>query len=561
MTIFRRADRSIAKIQQHVSMDCAYVMGTGERFDAINQKNRSTNGRVVEKFTHQGDQTYLPVPFFFTEQGLGWYRVSDIPAEMSFSEVLTITQETQGNHLTRDVLFFGSPSSVLSSFLDFTGKPLLPPEWAFGIWMSANGWNSDAEVEAQLSELKRFNYPASVIVLEAWSDERTFYRWNGNGSWKDPAQTVSRLREQGLHVVLWQIPIIKHEWDGKSGEALDNDIREAIQKGYVIKSEDGSPYRITENWFRGSMMLDFTNSDAVAWWFSKRKYLLDMGVEGFKTDGGEFLFEKTARLHDGSTGLQAHNLYPNQYIGAYHAFLCENGINGVVFSRAGYVGAHTQPIHWAGDQLSEWCELQSQLRAGVSAGLSGVLFWSFDIGGFAGELPGAELYLRATAMGCFSPVMQWHAEPRNGQFLKTYSEDYINDRSPWNLARKLNDERVLTVACEYAQLRERLRPYLWGEAQHCVRARRPLMAHLCLDFPDDERAWGVEDEYMLGRRYLVAPVVIEGEYERSLYLPKGRWRHFFTGDCYEGNMEIRIPCPLEQIPVFERMDDVGEGPY
>jgi len=560
-TLFRRADHSIAKIQTRMSMACTYVMGTGERFDAVNQKHRSTNGRVVEKFTHQGDQTYLPVPFFFTEQGFGWYRVSDIPAEMHFDDLMTISQETEGSLLTRDILFFGSPASTVSAYLACTGKPVLPPEWAFGVWISANGWCNDAEVNAQLSALERYNYPATVLVLEAWSDERTFYRWNSDGSWKDPADTICRLREHGLHLVLWQIPIIKHEWNGKPGDVLEADIRDVVDMGYAVKSADGSPYRITENWFHHSMMLDFTNPDAVRWWFGKRKYLLDMGVEGFKTDGGEFLFEKTARLYDGSTGLKSHNLYPGQYIGAYHDFLRQNGVNGVIFSRAGYVGAQTQPIHWAGDQLSEWCELQSQLRAGITAGLSGVLFWGFDIGGFAGELPSVELYLRATAMGCFSPIMQWHTEPRNGQFHGTYSRDYNNDRSPWNLAEKLGDSRALEIACEYARLRERLRPYLWEEAQHCILSLRPMMAHLCLDFPEDTRAWEADGEYMLGRRYLVAPVVQEGESERMVYLPRGRWRHFFTGECFDGNNEIRVLSPLEEIPVFERIDDCGEGPY
>ncbi len=561
LTLYRRADGSIARIQTHIALICDYVLGTGERFDAVNQKNRFSNGRVVEKFTRQGEQSYLPMPFFFTEKGLGWYRDTAIPAAMQFGNLTTITQETEGARLTRDVLFFGAPSQVLSQYITATGQPVLPPEWAFGVWISANGWNSDAEVEAQLSALKRFGYPASVMVLEAWSDERTFYRWNDTSHWKDPAAMVAKLRENGLHLVLWQIPVIKHEWDGAPGEALTNDIREATEKGYVIKSADGSPYRITENWFHNSMLPDFTNPEAKRWWFDKRKHLLDMGVEGFKTDGGEFLFEKGAKLYDGSTGLAAHNLYPGQYIGAYHDFLRKNGINGVVFSRAGYVGAQTQPIHWAGDQLSEWSELLGQLRAGITAGLSGVLFWGFDIGGFAGELPGAQLYLRATAMACFSPVMQWHAEPRNGQFYGTYQKDYINDRSPWNLAEKLGDDRVVTIACEYARLRERLRPYLWEEAQYCAKHNRPMMAHLCLDFPDDKRAFAVDDEYMLGRRYLIAPIVNEGAPGRSVYLPSGIWRHYFTGETYDGARDIYVHCPLDMIPVFERRDALGEGPH
>lgn len=559
LTLYRRKDGSIAKIQSRMRLDCAYILGTGERFDAVNQKNRFSNGRVVEKFTHQGEQVYLPMPFFFTEKGLGWYRQSDIPAAMAFGNPFTITQQTQGPCLTKDVLFFGAPDVVLSKYMQATGKPVLPPEWAFGVWISANGWNCDAEVEVQLSALKRFGYPASVIVLEAWSDERTFYTWNDQSHWKDPAAMVAKLRENGLHLVLWQIPVIKHEWNGDPGEALTSDIQEAVTKGYVIKSADGSPYRITENWFHNSMLPDFTNPAAKRWWFDKRKHLLDMGVEGFKTDGGEFLFEKAAKLYDGTTGLAAHNLYPGQYVGAYHEFLRENGVNGVLFSRAGYVGAHTQPIHWAGDQVSEFSELQGQLRAGITAGLSGVLFWGFDIGGFAGPLPSAELYLRATAMACFCPIMQWHTEPRNGQFYGTYQKDYINDRSPWNLADKLGDRRVLDIACEFAKLRERLRPYLWEEAQICVSANRPLMAHLCLDFADDEKAFAVDDQYMLGRRYLVAPIVSEAAVGRHVYLPRGLWRHYFTGDVIQGGKEIYVDCPLDLIPVFERMDALGEG--
>ena len=550
-TLRRGAQGQVLQATLSFALHCQHILGTGERFDAVDQQGRGTNGRVVEKFTHQGEQSYLPIPFFLTERGLGWYRVSDAPAEMRFGSPAFIRQETFGETLTRDELFFGEPAAVLSAFIARTGEPVLPPEWAFGVWISANGWNTDAEVDEQLSALKRFRYPASVMVLEQWSDERTFYLWHPD-HWKDPAAMVQRVREAGLHLVLWQIPIIKYEWDGQPGEALTRDAQEALARGYVIRSADGSPYRITERWFHHSLLPDFTNPEAVRWWFDQRKPLLAMGVEGFKTDGGEFLFEKSARLHSGQTGLAAHNLYPAQYVGAYHTFLRDNGVNGVTFSRAGYVGAQTQPIHWAGDQASDWGELQAQLAAGLSAGLSGVLFWSFDIGGFAGPIPDAALYLRATAMACFCPVMQWHAEPRGGQFSGGLGESYNNDRSPWNLAQKLGDERVLTVACDFARQREALRPYLWQEAAHCVRARRPMMAHLCLDFPDDPRAFATADEYLLGRELLVAPLVHPGEDTRTVYLPAGEWEDFFTGERLQGPRELRVTCSVAQIPVYRR---------
>ncbi len=553
-TVRQTSDGRITRITQHGTLNVQYVWGTGERFDHVNQQGHASNGRVVEKFTQQGNQTYLPMPFFLTEQHLGWYCQSGLETAMSFGKDFTLSRDTVVDRLSRDVLFFGEPKALVSQFLACTGHPVLPPEWAFGVWISANGWNSDDEVDKQLLALREHNYPADVMVLEAWSDEMTFYRWNDPQHWKDPAQTVKRIRENGLHLLLWQIPIIKHEWNAEPNEWLRQDIEEAIQHKYCVCLADGTPYRITENWFHHSLLLDFTNPEAVKWWFEKRKYLLDMGVEGFKTDGGEFLFDTDARLHNGQTGKEAHNLYPAQYIGAYHDFLKQNGVDGLTFSRADYAGAQTRPAHWAGDQLSLWSELSSQLRAGITAGLSGVIFWGFDIGGFAGELPSAELYLRATAMGCFCPVMQWHAEPRNGQFYATHEDGFVNDRSPWNLAEKLGDECVLTLATGFAKLRQQLRGYLYEEAKHCVAAGRPLMAHLCIDFADDPAACACDDAYMLGRRLLVAPVTREGQAERKVYLPKGRWRHWFTHEEFAGRQELNMRVPLDQIAVFERLD-------
>ncbi len=544
----------ISSIEQVGQLHASHVWGTGERFHQVDLQGSESNGRVVEKFTQQDDQTYLPIPFYMTERGFGCFRDGSIPAEMHFSSPYTVRQRTQGEQLFRDEYFFGTPAHILSQFIRRTGQPVLPPDWAFGLWISANGWNCDAEVDAQLKALKQYDYPADVMVLEAWSDERTFYRWNDEQHWRDPADTVRRIRESGLHLVLWQIPIVKYEWDGEPGEALLQDEQEVIANRYCVMNADGTPYRITENWFHNSLIPDFTNPAAVKWWFGKRKPLLDMGVEGFKTDGGEFLFDSTAKLHSGQTGLEAHNLYPAQYVDAYHHFLHANGVNGVTFSRADFTGAHTRPIHWAGDQLSTWSELRAQLCAGISAGLSGVLFWSFDIGGFAGELPSVELYLRATAMGCFCPVMQWHAEPRSGQFYATHEDGFNNDRSPWNLAQKLNDERVLAIGTRFAKLRRDLKPYLIREAKHCTEAGRPLMAHLCLDFPEDEVACACTDQYMLGRKLLVAPIVNEGQTERMVYLPRGTWRNVFTGETHEGRSRLNVTCPLDEIAVFERRE-------
>jgi len=557
--LWRDCGGRVARVRMRGALNARYVLGTGERFDAVNQQGRGADGRGAEQFTRQGAETYLPVPFFLTERGFGWYREGAIPAEFCFGEEFSITQETEGTPFTVDHILLGTPGEALKKYVALTGAPALPPEWAFGLWISANGWNSEREVRAQLAALKEYNYPAKVMVLEAWSDERTFYRWNDDGSFPDPEALVKDIRAAGLHLVLWQIPVVKHEWNKEPGPNLTEDVREALEKGYCVRRPDGAPYRIPEYWFHNSLLMDFTNPEAVRWWFGKRKYLLDMGVEGFKTDGGEFLYEKAARLYDGSTGLTACNLYPMQYVGAYHKFLKDSGVDGVTFSRAGYAGAQALPIHWAGDQLSLWSEFQAQLTAGISAGLSGVLFWSFDIGGFAGELPPKELYLRATAMGCFSPVMQWHAEPRAGQFFATQDEAASNDRSPWNLARYFGDPSIVCLARFFAVLREKLLPYLTQEARFCAESARPMMAHPCLDFPEDPLCWAAEGQYMLGRALLVAPVTEEHAEGRKAYLPEGRWEDFFTGEIHEGGKWTDCRCDLTRLPVFERIGADGRN--
>lgn len=549
MTLGLRADGSPAWQEMTMTGAHRHVYGTGERFDAVDQQGRGSCGRVVEHFTRQGQWSYLPTPFFMTDGGFGLYRETGCGAAMAFGEAIRVASPVDAG-LT-DHLLTGAPDRQLRAYIRLTGGAALPPEWAFGLWISANGWKCDADVDEQLQALKEHDCPASVMVLEAWSDESTFYRWSD--LWADPAAMVRRVREAGLHLVLWQIPVLKALRDCPDPEPVRRDREEAIARGYVVKNTDGSPYVIPEKWFEGSLLPDFTNPEAVEWWFSRREHLLEAGVEGFKTDGGEFLFGDDVLLRDGTSGQAAHNLYPLQYTEAYHTWMRGKGLPGLTFSRAGYAGSQRAPIHWAGDQLSTWSELRAQLTAGLTAGLSGILFWSFDMGGFAGPLPDKELYLRATAMGCFCPVMQWHAEPRSGQFDATEDASINNDRSPWNLARHWNDPSIAETACAFARLREKLRPILWEEAQHCAAAGRPMMAHLCLDYPDDARALSCDDEYMLGRRYLVAPVTEQGATGRRVYLPRGQWRHFFTGEMLAGG-EYSLPCPLDQALVFERVE-------
>lgn len=546
--------------------------GLGERFDGVQQLGKKVDLRVVEKFSNQGEFSYLPIPYLFTDNGAAWIGMTWRRLIVDLHQGFTYRAATaQRGLLFKEYFLAGQPLELLSALHKLTGTPALPPKWVFGVWISSNGWNTQHETLEQVAILQRYALPATALVLEAWSDEKTFYIFNDaqyepfrngekvhygdftfpkDGKWPDPKAMAQQLEQLGISIVLWQIPVIKYAWEGPNDQLL-LDEQYAIENGYCVLNEDGSPYRITDGWFSQSLLLDFSNPQACDWWFSKRNYLLDdIGVKGFKTDGGEFLFEDSAKIYDGQLGETAHNAYPGQYIGAYHDFLIRKQVNGVCFSRAGYLGAQTQPLHWAGDQLSQWTEFRAQLSAGLSAGISGIPFWSFDIGGFAGEFPNKQLYLRSVALGAFCPVMQWHSEPRNGQFFVTDRTRWNNDRSPWNLAEYHKDEQILTCYRRFANLRMSLIPYLYQEAIHCVLTGRPMMAHLMVDEPEDPTCLVVEDQYMLGRNLLVAPILEENVTHRDVYLPKGKWHELFTGKCHQGPGWVTIPCGLDEVPVF-----------
>lgn len=361
-----------------LTMSLAYsaVYGMGERYNGLNQNDRIVKIEVEEKFCNQGDKSYCPSPFFFTDTGFSFCTLSGGTLIFDFTQKNVIMVHASGN--CKFIFNAGTPEKLISEYMSLSGPAILPPDWVFGPWISANHWNTQKETEKQIELLKKYQFPATVLVLEAWSDEATFYIFNGakykekpNGApfavgdfdysesayWPNPQEMIEKLHKAGLHLVLWQVPVYKRQGDDEiRNHQNDLDREDAVKRSLCIHNLDGTPYKIPEgHWFSGSMIPDFTNPETCKTWFGKRQYLLDMGVDGFKTDGGEFVCTDAVSFYDGSTGKESRNCYPQQYTKAYTQFLCDNH---VLFSRAGYMGQHTTPCHWGGDQQSTNDELR-----------------------------------------------------------------------------------------------------------------------------------------------------------------------------------------------------------
>jgi alpha-glucosidase (family GH31 glycosyl hydrolase) len=571
-------DRPLRVRQTFTSSFDEGFYGFGERYNALNQRGNTLDVRVFDQYKNQGRRTYLPIPFCLSSRGYGLYLATnrhvayDLAA--SHSDCWSFDAElgadaALGYYLIADE----DPRRIIAGFTDLVGKPALPPKWAFGPWMSGNEWNSQAAVMEQVQKTVEHRIPATVLVIEAWSDEATFYIWNDAqykpkpgseafsykdftfppaGQWPDPKGMIDELHRLGIRVLLWQIPVMK-KLDEPHAQH-DADEAYMVEKGYCVREADGQPYRVRPPWFRGSLVLDVTNPDAVRWWLSKRAYLLDeLGVDGFKTDGGEHLWGRDLCFADGRRGDELWNLYPNLYVSAYHRFVQEKRQgNGITFSRAGFSGAQAYPCHWAGDENSTWEAFRCSLLAGLNAGISGIPFWGWDLAGFSGEVPSAELYLRAAATAVFCPIMQYHSE---------YNEHRLpcRDRTPWNIAERTGEPAVIEIYRHFAQLRMRLLPYIEAEAAHCVATGEPLMRALFLDYPKDPVAWKIADQYCFGRALLVAPVLEPGVSQRHLYLPAGEWEDFWDGTHLTGGQWVTRPVPLDIIPLYRRLNDPWPG--
>lgn len=571
---------TVSKIEDHWSSPTTERWeGLGERYDYLNQRGHDPENYVYNQYQDQGTnhRTYLSVPFVTNSAGYGIYVPSTYHSIFNvgtyLSDMAGFTADTSGAAgSTLDYYFFtGTPNQILDQYTATTVRPKLPPKWAFGLWMSANEWNTQTEVNNELANVTTYNIPTSAMVLEQWSDEATFYIWHGatytatpgsssfrlsdfsfpaGGEWSDPKAMVDAAHAQNIKMVLWQIPVLKQNFDTNPSTAPQQHINDrdyAIAQGYVVGDGAGGPYRIpTGQWFGDSTVPDFTNAAATSWWMSKRAYLFDdVGIDGFKTDGSESIFGRDLTFADGRKGDEMHNAYPNTYTKAYSDFIAsKTGGNGVQLSRAGTSGAQGNSIFWAGDQTSSFPAFQEAVRAGLSAGKSGIPFWTWDMAGFTGSFPSSELYLRAAAASTFMPVMQYHSEKSNPSPSEA--------RTPWNVQARTGDTSVIPTFRKFANTRMNLIPYLYTEAKNSADTGAAMMQAMDSAYPDDPGTAGLDQQWMLGRQLLVAPITTQGATSKSVYLPAGEWYDFWNGGRAIGASTKTYNAGTDTIPVYAR---------
>jgi alpha-D-xyloside xylohydrolase len=462
------------------------------------------------------------------------------------------------------IIIDDSFKNIIKQFINITGSVKPAPKWSFGPWISAHRWNSEKVVYDVMDKLALNNIPVTVLVLEQWSDEATFYIFNkakyknkevlnyedydfSDSPWPDPKGMISDLHKQGIHLLLWQAPVVKKiPSDEEFNQRHYDESIMVSSNNLAVKLKNGEDYRIPDgNWFDGSMIPDFTNPKTIKWWFNNRQYLLDIGVDGFKTDGGEFIHSDQVINYSREEYNSLKNNYPLEYAVAYSKFVKKNRI---VFNRAGYLSQQAYSMIWAGDQKSSFSELKAIYNAGINASICGQIYWGFDIGGFSGELPSVELYYRANQLALFSPIMQVHSEPVGGQFsINDPTREFNNERTIWNMAKSYNSVDLNKDISAYYRLRMNILPYIYSENLKALNNKTTIMKHMNIDYNGEFPL----TQYIFGD--LIVSVILDEEINQAnVIFPKNEvYYNIFTNITYQGNSVIDL-AEIKDICVFAK---------
>ena len=508
------------------------VYGMGERFTAFTK-----NGQSVDIWNEDGGtstyQSYKNIPFYLTNRGYGVFvnHPEKVSFEVGTEQVSKVEFSVPGESMEYFLINGPTMKEVLERYTSLTGKPSLPPQWTFGLWLSTSfTTNYDEEtVMSFIDGMEERGIPLQVFHFDCfwmkdfhWSD----FVWDSR-VFPDPKGMLSRIKEKGLKVCVWINSYIAQE------SCL---FAEGMEKGYFVKRKNGDVWQ-WDMWQPGMALVDFTNPAACKWFQDKLEVLLDMGVDCFKTDFGERIPTEDVVYYDGSDPVKMHNYYTYLYNKTVYELLQRKRgkDDAVLFARSATAGGQKFPVHWGGDCWSNYEAMAESMRGGLSLTMSGFGYWSHDIGGFE-DTSTPDVYKRWAAFGLLSTHSRFHG-----------STSY---RVPWAY-----DDEAVDVVRFFTKLKLSLTPYLYSSAVRTSRTGVPMMRSMVLEFENDPVCQYLDRQYMLGDSLLVAPI-FNDRGEAYYYLPEGTWTNYLTGEIVEGGVWRKEHHDYMSIPLWARENTI-----
>ena len=532
--------------------------GGGERF-----MSSKLNGRTISNQPHdhslmlhrlknddvdlkEYEPTYMQIPFVLNPHGQGWYFDGGATMFLTFDENGESFQSTiRGNKAVFYSFSEISPKQMLEKYTYLLGRQPALPDWAHGVWV--NLLEGQDSVLAKATRLREEDMPVTAVWLFDMDDPVTSTGWPywSRGIYMDYRKLTDSIHGLGYKALTYLRPfgykdLLYYKFDNPFYSMYDS-------LGVVLHAREELPGPRYST-FMAEGQYDFYNPMMGRLWDNVlSELLLKDNFDGWMEDFGDIGYAYDNKLNQwqpldfGLNYSMPNAEYVNAYPLVYHKLthlLSSNIKPGIAtFSRSGSAGSapYTRLI-WAGDQHANWDKelgYPSAITSGITCGLSGYSNWTCDI---LCDSESRELWKRWVQFAAFSPLMRDHLWTNNANAI-----DIWIDKEAFDFFKK------------YARIHMELVPYIQETAKEYRETGTPIMRHMMLEFPEENETYDCEYQYMFGSKFLIAPVVEEGETSKKVYFPKGVWKGFWNGDVIKSKGEwINVPAPIDLIPVFVR---------
>ena len=442
---------------------------------------------------------------------------------------------------------------VISGYRTVTGKAPVMPEWAMGFWQSRQRYTNQEELLDVVREYRKRNIPFDNIVLDwqYWPADKWGDHQFDVTRFPDPDGMIRTLHDDlnaRIMISVWP----KYYVGTENYEAMKS-------KGYLYMRNVEMERRDWIGYL--STFYDAFNADArTAFWNQINIALYSRGIDAWWLDATEPditsnlpMEERKAMMNP--TALGSADRYFNAYSlvqaqGVYEGQRATDPENRVfILTRSAFAGLQRySAANWSGDIAARWHDMAAQIPCGLNMSMSGIPWWTMDIGGFSVESryhnpspadldEWRELMTRWHQYGAFVPLFRSHGEFPFREIYNTAPDNHI----------------AYKTMIEYNRLRYRLMPYIYSLAGQAWLNDYTIMRGLTMDFSLDTEVFDIADQYMFGPSLMVNPVTEYKARSRNVYLPSAYgWYDVRTGRHYAGGTVIEADAPYEWMPLFAR---------
>ncbi len=516
------------------------LFGLGQHQDGL--MNRKGTDRHIQQQNME-----IAIPLLVSSRGYGvlWDNTSTSDFFGGYENDTKYRYVSEAGELV-DYYFFYGPSvdQVIAGYRTATGAAPLFAKWAYGLFQSKDKYGSQAELIAVKDGYRNGGIPVDVIVQD-W-DYWNPYAWGSHfmdeSRYPDPAGLIDDLHAANVHTMISIWP--QYQTVGaplKAGELDNYQALDAI--GALLPSSGSHHY------------YDVFDAEARELVYQQihDRLLGNYGWDGIWADCDEpdgYPDSVNVRAADTALGKGAlyANAYPLQHTRALYEGWRSLGPDGkrvYVLSRSAYAGQQRySAASWSGDINCDFPTFAKQIPAGLGFSISGIPYWTTDIGGYWGhsldwsQASNNELFTRWFQFGTFSSIFRVHG----GGSRELYGNQ-------WSAETKAT---LLT----FDKLRYRLMPYIYSLAAKVTNEGYTIMRHLVFDFQNDPNVFDIGDQFMFGPALMVSPVTTAGATSRSVYVPAGSWYDFWTGSTSSGGSAMTASAPLSQIPLMVRAGSI-----